>query len=58
MCLGFLTDVEKAFVVKMVLFLSTYLWQCLGALREESVKVVPAGPSTQMDGLTSSPWEK
>lgn len=57
-CLGFLTGVEKAFLVKMVLLLSTYLWQLSGHRREESVKVALAGPSSEMDGLTSSPWKK
>jgi len=58
MCLGVLTDGEEAFLVKVVLLLSTYLWQCSGGLREESIKVAPAGPSTEMDGLASSPWKK
>lgn len=57
-CLGFLMGVEKAFLVKTVLLLPIFLWQLSGQLREESIKVVLAGPSSEMDGLTSSPWKK
>lgn len=58
MCSGFLTNVKKSSLVKLVLLVSTYLWQSLGAARQESINVATAGASTETDGITSSPWKK